>query len=181
MILSDETIRKSFYIYPFKDEYLQPCSYDLHLDISIMRVDFSDYTEISAKTFKSYPNEIFKKSLISDDGYLLGPGEFILGTTVEKIFIPDNIAGRFEGKSSLGRIGLATHVTAGFIDPGFRGNITLEIKNENSVAIRLYPKQSIGQICFYEVDRKVNRPYGSGGLGSHYQDQHSVTRAAIRE
>ena len=112
---------------------------------------------------------------LTNMAYALRPGEFILGSTVEAVSIPDYLACRFEGKSSLGRIGLTTHVTAGFVDPGFQGTITLEIKNENQFPILLKPGMLIGQLCFIRLNTKVDRMYGSAGLGSHYQNQSGPT------
>ena len=181
MILSDKTIRSLSLsrglIYPFNSDSLQPCSYDVTLSSDICKfVDKGEVQEIDGLTKDLYGIG-YEKSSIDADGYLLMPGEFILGSTNEQVDIPDYIAARFEGKSSLGRIGLSTHVTAGFIDPGFRGNVTLEISNSNRFAIRLRVNQPIGQLCFFRLNTPAEEPYGSADLGSHYQDQVSVTEA----
>ena len=107
---------------------------------------------------------------VTDRDFTIKPGEFILASTEEYIYIPHWIAARVEGKSTLGRIGLMVHVTAGFIDPGFPGNITLELKNLNNRSIIIRRFMQIAQICFTEIDGDVERPYGSPGLGSHYQN-----------
>lgn len=114
------------------------------------------------------------KNLPLRGGMVLDPGEFILGSTVERVEVPADLVARVEGKSSLGRMGLMVHVTAGFIDPGFRGNITLELRNLNARPIILVPGMKISQIAFEPVFGEVLRPYGSPELGSHYQDSDGV-------
>ncbi len=182
MILSDRTIRGlSEYhglIYPFNDNQLQPCSYDVRLDHMIKR--FVKIEGSRVHTIMGDSKTLHGIEMVEFDirnGYALEPGEFILGSTIEAVSIPDHLACRFEGKSSLGRIGLTTHVTAGFVDPGFRGTITLEIKNENQFPIILKPGMFIGQLCFFRLNIHVDRPYGSDELGSHYQNQAGVTEA----
>jgi dCTP deaminase len=179
MILSDRTIRDlckhEELISPFKPENVQPASYDLTLGIPV-------------ETFRglSFPRDLVqgkplrgKLEKIGLDGYRIEPGEFLLGTTVEQVCIPENIAARFEGKSTLGRYGLSTHITAGFIDPGFCGKITLEIKNNNTVPLIIHPRMKIGQICFITMDDYAQVAYGSPELGSHYQGQQTVTGARV--
>lgn len=183
MILSDRTIRSLIknrgLIDPFDENQLQPCSYDVRLDSRIKR--FVKTNDLAIHIIDGSSKELHGISMdtlnIANMLYVLRPGEFILGSTVEAVSIPDYIACRFEGKSSLGRIGLATHVTAGFIDPGFRGTITLEIKNENQFPIILKPNMLIGQLCFFRLNMCADRPYGSDGLDSHYQNQIGVTEA----
>ena len=184
MILSDRTIRSLAkncgLIDPFSEDQLQPWSYDVRLDGRIKRFVEDRYSS-RIHVINGYTKELMGISMdtlnIANMAYVLRPGEFILGSTVESVSIPDYLACRFEGKSSLGRIGLTTHVTAGFIDPGFQGTITLEIKNENQFPILLKPGMLIGQLCFIRLDAKVNRMYGSAELGSHYQNQIGVTEA----
>lgn len=135
-----------------KPEVIQPASVDLHLSSDL------HYLEEGTSTH------------IAPEGYSMHPGEFLLGSTVEHVEMPTNLAARVEGKSSLGRIGLMVHVTAGFIDPGFRGNITLELKNLSSMPITLEEGMPISQLCFQRVVGVVLRPYGSEGLNSKYQD-----------
>ena len=113
--------------------------------------------------------------------YTLAPGEFILGTTEEWVRIGDGLASRFEGKSSLGRIGLLTHVSAGFIDPGFKGQITVEIVNLSRSNIELTYLMPIGQICFFRLDTPAERPYGHPKRSSHYQNQHGPTPSVLRK
>lgn len=183
MILSDRTIRglatNCGLIDPFDEDQLQPCSYDVRLDSRIKRFVKTD--DSSIHLINGLSKELRGVSMdtlnVANMEYVLRPGEFILGSTVEAVSIPDYLACRFEGKSSLGRIGLTTHVTAGFIDPGFQGTITLEIKNENQFPILLKPGMLIGQLCFIRLNTKVDRMYGSAGLGSHYQNQTGVTEA----
>ena len=177
-MLNDTDIRErcleKHMITPFHDEQLQPCSYDVTLSKSIIR--FFGRGEINAMDHTLHDLE-YLRMIMNDTGYVLDPNEFILGSTNEGVTIPKNIAARFEGKSSLGRIGLAAHVTAGFIDPGFSGDITLEIKNLNNHPIRIFTGMRIGQLCFFELDNDVSRSYGSDGLGSHYQNQSGPTES----
>ncbi len=190
MILSDRTIRglaaNCGLIEPFDEDQLQPCSYDVRLDgriklFGITKIKKHPKGHIIGRVIDASSKELSGISMvdvdISNKSYVLNPGEFILGSTVESVSIPDYLACRFEGKSSLGRIGLTTHVTAGFIDPGFQGTITLEIKNENQFPILLKPGMLIGQLCFIRLNTKVDRTYGSVELGSHYQNQIGVTEA----
>ena len=183
MLLSDWTIAElattEDLIVPFHSEQLQPCSYDVVLDnfIFTMADAETDGTRaIDARTKDLYGIE-YVKDFIPKHGYCIDPDGFVLASTKEFVNIPDNIAARFEGKSSLGRLGLTTHVTAGFIDAGFSGQITLEIKNETKYPIYIYEGMKIGQLCFFELDKEARRPYGSEGLGSHYQGQTGPTVA----
>jgi len=110
-----------------------------------------------------------------DEAFMLHPGEFVLGSTLERIVVPDDLVGRVEGKSSLGRLGLLIHSTAGFIDAGFDGHITLELANVASLPITLYPAMKIGQVSFMQMTTAADKPYGSGASGSKYQGQHGPT------
>lgn len=138
-------------IYPFYYDQLQPCSYDLRLS--------NELKTIRGKTIN-----------LNDGDYTLKPNEFILGSTFEHVSIPNNISAFVDGKSSLGRLGIAVHITAGFIDSGFTGNITLEIKNNSDKQFKLSKNMLIGQIIFFELKDECMRPYGSDGLNSHYQN-----------
>ena len=110
-----------------------------------------------------------------DEPFVLHPGEFVLGATYEHITLPDEVAARLEGKSSLGRLGLLTHSTAGFIDPGFSGHVTLELSNVATLPIKLWPGMKIGQLCFFRLSSAAEHPYGSAATGSHYQGQRGPT------
>lgn len=184
MLLSDVSIKelvnsKDISIDPFKQEQLQPCSYDVTLadEIVIFVPDVRLYDPSQAYAYANTKDlgDVGTQTIHISDSYVLAPGEFILASTVEKVTLPSNVAARFEGKSSLGRMGLTTHITAGFIDAGFSGNITLEMKNETSWNIVIAPGMRIGQLCFFAMDKPAKNPYGSKGLGSHYQGQSGPT------
>ena len=188
MLLEDRAIKfKSQYknlIVPFSEDQLQPCSYDLTLsdEILIFEYENDDYPVNSFIT--AYDKKLhginYKKISLSkfkDEIYSMMPNQFIIASTNETVNMPDDIAGRFEGKSSLGRLGLTTHVTAGFIDAGFSGQITLEMKNENRFPIHIKRGMKIGQICFFKMNGPAKNPYGSEGLGSHYNNQNGPTPA----
>ena len=138
-------------IYPFHHDHLQPCSYDVRLSDDL-------------KTVRG------KQISLKHDDYVLKPNEFILGSTIEKVKLPSTVSAFLDGKSGLGRKGIGTHITAGFIDAGFEGNITLEIKNNSDKQFRLSEGMLIGQLIFFELKSECMRPYGSDGLNSHYQD-----------
>jgi dCTP deaminase len=110
-----------------------------------------------------------------EDPFILHPGEFVLGSTYEVVSLPDDVAARVEGKSSLGRLGLLTHATAGFVDPGFSGHVTLELANVATLPIKLYPGMKIGQLCFFRLSSPAEHPYGSEKYGSRYQGQRGPT------
>lgn len=184
MLFSDATIRtlcdERLVLYPmiqpFYEELLQPCSYDVRLGSGISHLE-RDPDSFDSPHILAYDKDLVGLYWETDyvNEYTLRPGELILGTTQETVYIPDNVGARFEGKSSLGRMGLTTHVTAGFIDAGFHGEITLEIKNETEYPITVKRGMRIGQLCFFGMDRAAERPYGSEGLGSHYQGQTGPT------
>lgn len=156
-------------ILPYTGKQLNPNSYDVTLQdtIIIFAKDMKDcYADGSDHTLHG----IHTKSVRIDGCYPLQPGQFVLGATVEKISLPDNMMARFDGKSSLGRLGLCTHVTAGFIDAGFVGTITVELKNENSFPILLKPGMRIGQVSFDYLNAAAKKPYDTVG---HYQNQNS--------
>lgn len=163
-------------ILPFNNDQLQPASYDVRLS-SLFRY-FRDWQTMEAID----PKEEQLDSVLVDtfgDPFVLAPGQFILASTHESITLPDNIGARYEGKSSVGRLGVLTHVTAGFIDPGFSGTITLELHNLRQRPIRLYPGMKIGQVCFYDLTSRANLPYGSAN--NHYQDQEGPVPSAIHK
>lgn len=188
-MLSDVTIAvradRADLITPYHSEQQQPCSYDLTLDKIIKKMVVSDIDEyhveshVTAYDKKLHGLEYAEIDLTEDkdNRYRMCPGDFIIASTKETVKLPNDIAGRFEGKSSLGRIGLATHVTAGFIDAGFEGQITLEMKNENRYPIDIKYGMRIGQICFFGLDSYCAHHYGDPSLNSHYQGQKGPTTA----
>jgi dCTP deaminase len=178
MILSDHTIRQEIaagriVIDPYVDSCVQPSSVDLHLD-SYFRV-FRNHTMavIDVKQNLEELTELVEGS--DEQPFILHPGEFVLASTYEVITLPDDVAGRLEGKSSLGRLGLLIHSTAGFVDAGFEGNLTLELSNVANLPITIYHGMPIGQISFMRMDAEVERPYGSSETGSKYQGQAEPT------
>jgi len=174
VILSDRTIKDELaagriVIEPLDESCIQPSSVDLHIDGSF-RV-FRNHTMgiIDVKTNTEDLTELVE---IPDDGvFILHPGEFVLGTTLERVALPDDLVARLEGKSSLGRLGLLIHSTAGFVDAGWDGQLTLELSNVASLPITLYPRMKIGQISFIQMTTPADHPYGSGEVGSKYQGQ----------
>src|SRR6266542_4213811 len=159
VILSDRSLREAIeagrlIVDPIDDEAIQPSSID-------MRQSMDGLTELV--------------EVKPDDAFILHPGEFVLGSTLEMIGIPADLAARLEGKSSLGRLGLLTHSTAGFLDPGFQGHVTLELSNVANLPITLYPGMRIGQIAVFQLTTPADRPYGSGGVRSKYQGQRGPT------
>lgn len=174
MLLSDKSIRESIksgkiLIKPFFEDCIQPSSIDIHLDNKFLLFNRSSHGVIDVRQKQ---DELMTPVEIKDnEPFILHPGEFVLGSTLESLKLPDDVAGRIEGKSSLGRLGLLIHSTAGYIDPGWEGNLTLELSNVSPLPITLYYKMKIGQISFTQMSTPVERPYGSKGLGSHYQGQ----------
>lgn len=183
MVLSDGTIRElvesgHLIIDPWTEAHLQPSSVDVcvlgefrvfrnnrrpHIDV---RESFEDLTELVTA---------------ESDPFILHPGEFVLGSTIERIALPDDIVARLEGKSSLGRLGLLIHSTAGFIDPGWDGTITLELSNVARLPITIYPGMRIGQLSFMRLDRPAQRPYGHPELNSKYQGQSGPVDSRYRD
>lgn len=174
VILSDRTIREQMangrlVIEPFDDSMVQPSSVDLRLD-TYFRV-FRNHT-LSHIDVKQNLEELTELVEASDENpFILHPGEFVLGSTAERIAIPSDLVGRIEGKSSLGRLGLLIHTTAGFVDAGWDGQLTLEFSNVASLPITLYPGMKIGQISFIQMTTEADNPYGTSALGSKYQGQ----------
>lgn len=178
MILSDRTIREELasgriVIEPFTEGCVQPSSVDLHVD-RYFRV-FRNHTSrvIDVKEDQEELTELVE--VADGDALILHPGEFVLGSTAERVALPSDLVGRLEGKSSLGRLGLLIHSTAGFVDPGWDGNLTLELSNVANLPITVYPGMKIGQISFLRMSSPADRPYGSADLGSKYQRQRGPT------
>jgi dCTP deaminase len=177
MILSDRTIREQIaagriVIDPLDDGAVQPSSVDLRLD-RLFRV-FLNHT-MPVIDVKENLEELTRLVEIGpDDAFILHPGEFVLASTLERVSLPDDIVARIEGKSSLGRLGLLIHSTAGFVDAGFRGHITLELSNVANLPITLYPGMKIGQVSFLQMTTPADVPYGSTSR-SKYQDQRGPT------
>ncbi|MGH8967445.1 MAG: dCTP deaminase [Actinomycetes bacterium] len=158
---------------PFASELIQPSSVDVRLD-SLFRVfNNQKYTHIDPSRRQ---DELTSLTEVSDgESFVLHPGEFVLASTLERIRLPDDLVARLEGKSSLGRLGLLIHSTAGFIDPGWDGHVTLELSNVANLPITIYHGMKIGQLSFVQMSEPAETPYGSGGLGSKYQGQRGPT------
>jgi dCTP deaminase len=174
VLLSDRDLRKELesgrlVLDPWDPEMLQPSSVDVRLDRYFRVFQNSRYTHIDPAQQQDELTSPFETP--DDEPFVLHPGEFVLGSTFESVGLPDDLAGRLEGKSSLGRLGLLTHSTAGFIDPGFTGHITLELSNVANLPITLWPGMKIGQLCLFRLSSPAERPYGSDGVGSRYQGQ----------
>ncbi len=178
MLLSDRDIRKAIDsgdlgIDPYDPELVQPSSIDVRMDRYFRVFNNSKYTHIDPKQNQ---DELTSLVEVEDgDAFVLHPGEFVLASTLEKFTLPAHLAGRLEGKSSLGRLGLLTHSTAGFIDPGFSGYITLELSNVANLPITLWPGMKVGQLALFQMSSPAETPYGSGKLGSKYQGQRGPT------
>ena len=158
---------------PWDPDMVQPASVDVRLDRSFRVFDNHKYPVIDPAAEQP---ELTRLVDVGPDGhFVLHPGEFVLGGRYEQVTLPDDLAARLEGKSSLGRLGLLTHSTAGFIDPGFTGHVTLELSNTATMPIMLYPGMKIGQLCFFELSSPARHPYGSGAHGSRYQGQRGPT------
>ena len=152
---------------------VQPSSVDVRIDRFFRLFDNHKYAHIDPA--EEQPELTRLVEVESGEPFILHPGEFVLGSTYEAVTLPDDIAARLEGKSSLGRLGLLTHSTAGFIDPGFSGHVTLELSNMATLPIKLWPGMKIGQLCFFQLTSPAEAPYGSGAQGSRYQDQRGPT------
>ena len=178
MLLSDQDLRKELEsgrlkVEPLDPAMLQPSSIDIRLDRYFRVFDNSRYTHIDPQQQQDELTTLVEP--VDDEPFVLHPGEFVLGSTFEKVSLPDDLAGRLEGKSSLGRLGLLTHSTAGFIDPGFSGHITLELSNVANLPITLWPGMKIGQLCLFQLTSAAEHPYGSQRAGSRYQGQRGPT------
>ena len=183
MVLSDRSIKEGLeqgriIIKPFDDSCLQPASVDVRLDrkLLVFRTQrYPSYIDIR-QNVESF-NEVVE--IEDDKPFFLQPGEFVLVSTLEDIGLPDDLVARLEGKSSLGRIGLLVHSTAGYVDPGWRGHLTLELTNVAKLPITLYYSMKIGQISFLKLTTPADRPYGAKGLGSKYQGQTEPTASRL--
>jgi dCTP deaminase len=164
---------------PYDPADLQPSSVDLHLDRSFRVFRNNRYAFIDVRSPQPDLTELL--SVADEEPFVLHPGEFVLGQTLEWVELPNDLVARLEGKSSLGRLGLLIHSTAGYVDPGWKGKLTLELSNVAKLPIALYFGMKIGQISFFEMSSPVDRPYGSSGLGSKYQGQSEPTASAYFE
>ncbi|QAY69350.1 dCTP deaminase [Xylanimonas protaetiae] len=178
MLLSDRDIAAELdaqrvVIDPYDPAMLQPSSVDVRLDKFFRLFDNHKYPFIDPA--QEQPELTRLIEVPEGEPFVLHPGEFVLGSTFETITLPDDVAARLEGKSSLGRLGLLTHSTAGFIDPGFSGHVTLELSNTATLPILLWPGMKIGQFCFFRLSSPSEHPYGSGANGSRYQGQRGPT------
>ena len=181
MILSDRTIREQLdagriVIDPFDPTCVQPSSVDLHVDAEFRVFRNNRYPFIDVKQEQDLTELVEVKP---DEAFILHPGEFVLGSTLERVAIPDDLVARLEGKSSLGRLGLLIHSTAGYVDPGWDGYLTLELSNVANLPITIYPGMKIGQISFFRLTTAAETPYG--GAGSKYQGQRGPTASRIHE
>ena len=178
MLLSDRDIRSEIQsgrvaVEPFEEAMIQPSSVDVRLDKFFRVFENHKYSVIDPSIEQS---ELTREVIAEgDEAFILHPGEFVLASTYEIITLPDDIAGRLEGKSSLGRLGLLTHSTAGFIDPGFSGHITLDLSNVANLPVKLYPGMKIGQLCLIKLSSPAEHPYGSAIYASRYQGQRGPT------
>jgi dCTP deaminase len=178
VLLSDRDIRREIdagrvQLDPYDAGMIQPSSVDLRLDRYFRVFQNHRYSHID-------PAEAQEELTVQvepdgDEPFVLHPGEFVLGSTLEQVTLPDDLAGRLEGKSSLGRLGLLTHSTAGFIDPGFTGHVTLELSNVANLPIKLWPGMKVGQLCLFRLESPAEHPYGSEVYGSRYQGQRGPT------
>ena len=178
MILSDRDIRQQLdtgrvVIEPLGDNAVQPSSIDLRVGDTFSV--FANHRRTYIDVRDPMPDLTEDVRVTEDEPFVLHPGEFVLGSTLETIALPDDIVGRVEGKSSLGRLGLLIHSTAGFVDAGFEGHLTLELSNVANLPIALYPSMKIGQLCLFQLTSPAERPYGSPELGSKYQGQRGPT------
>jgi dCTP deaminase len=183
-VLSDRDIQAALAggrvkIEPHDAADVQPSSVDLHLDRSFRVFRNSRYPYIDVRVAQPDLTELV--SVADDEPFILHPGEFVLGQTLEWVELSDDLVARLEGKSSLGRLGLLIHSTAGYVDPGWKGKLTLELSNVANLPIALYAGMKIGQISFLSMSSPVARPYGSEGLGSRYQGQAEPTASAFFE
>ena len=178
MVLSDRTIRRLLEegrigIDPYDESLIQPSSVDVRVDRFFRVFHNNRYPYIDVREEQEDLTELVE---VEDDSpFVLHPGEFVLGSTLERVTLPDDLVARLEGKSSLGRLGLLIHSTAGFIDPGWDGHVTLELANVANLPITVYAEMKIGQLSFVQLTEPAEHPYGSDGLGSKYQGQRGPT------
>lgn len=177
MLLSDRDIRAEIdrgrlVLDPYSPDLVQPSSIDVRLDRFFRVFDNHRYPHIDPAVEQP---DLTRLVEAGTEGFVLHPGEFVLASTLERVSLPTDIASRLEGKSSLGRLGLLTHATAGFIDPGFSGHVTLELSNVATLPIRLYPGMRIGQLCMFRMTSPSEHSYGAAVYGSRYQGQRGPT------
>jgi dCTP deaminase len=177
LVLSDRTIARlledgRIEIDPYDPALLQPSSVDVRVDRYFRVFRNNRYPFIDVKQRQEELTELVQSG---EEPFILHPGEFVLGSTLERVRLPDDLVARLEGKSSLGRLGLLIHSTAGFIDPGWDGHVTLELSNVANLPITIYPGMKIGQISFMELTEPAASPYGAGAIGSKYQGQKGPT------
>jgi len=178
VVLSDRTIKRlveegRIGIDPYDEALMQPSSLDVRVDRYFRVFRNSRYPFIDVKQAQEELTELVEVD--GEEAFILHPGEFVLGSTLERVTLPDDLVARLEGKSSLGRLGLLIHSTAGFIDPGWDGHVTLELSNVANLPITIYPEMKIGQLSFVQLSEPAETPYGSGELGSKYQGQQGPT------
>ena len=178
MVLSDRTISRligegRIEIDPYDDALLQPSSVDVRVDRYFRVFHNARYPYIDVKQPQEELTELVE--IEGDTPFILHPGEFVLASTLERVRLPDDLVARLEGKSSLGRLGLLIHSTAGFIDPGWNGHVTLELSNVANLPITIYYGMKIGQLSFVQLSEPAETPYGTGELGSKYQGQKGPT------
>ncbi|MFL6161746.1 MAG: dCTP deaminase [Jatrophihabitantaceae bacterium] len=178
MLLSDRDIHAEveagrLQLDPWDPTLVQPSSIDVRLDRFFRVFNNQQYTHIDPAQQQDDLTTLVEPA--GDNPFVLHPGEFVLGSTLEVVTLPHDLASRLEGKSSLGRLGLITHATAGFIDPGFSGHITLELSNVANLPITLWPGMKIGQLCVFRLSSPAEHPYGSERYGSRYQGQRGPT------
>jgi dCTP deaminase len=178
MLMSDRDIRASIEagqigLEPLEMGLLQPSSIDVRLDRFFRLFDNHKYAFIDPAEQQDELTRLIEVD--PKEPFILHPGEFVLGSTYEFVTLPDDVAARLEGKSSLGRLGLLTHSTAGFVDPGFKGHVTLELSNVATLPIKLWPGMKIGQLCFFKLTSPSEHPYGSEKYSSRYQGQRGPT------
>jgi dCTP deaminase len=178
VLLSDKDIKAEIAagrvgLEPYDSAMVQPASIDIRLDRFFRTFENHRYQFIDPRQDQSDMTRLVE--VAPDEAFVLHPGEFVLGSTFEVVSLPEDVAARVEGKSSLGRLGLLTHATAGFIDPGFVGHITLELSNVSNLPVTLWPGMKIGQLCFFRMSSAAEHPYGSSVYGSRYQNQRGPT------
>ena len=178
MLLSDRDIKAEIdggrvRLEPYDEVMVQPSSIDVRLDKFFRLFDNHKYPFIDPAV--DQPDLTRLIEVERDEPFILHPGEFVLGSSYEVVTLPDDLAARLEGKSSLGRLGLVTHSTAGFVDPGFSGHVTLELSNVATLPIKLWPGMKLGQLCFFRLSSPAENPYGSAKYGSRYQGQRGPT------
>jgi len=178
VVLSDRTIRRlleegRIRIDPYDESLVQPSSVDVRVDRFFRVFHNARYPFIDVKEPQEELTELVE--IADDQPFILHPGEFVLGSTLERLQLPDDLVARLEGKSSLGRLGLLIHSTAGFVDPGWDGHVTLELSNVANLPITIYYGMKIGQLSFVQLSEPAERPYGTDALGSKYQGQQGPT------